>query len=86
VSSEQAEMAVPPTLASAPYERARGNGNGKGIKRARTGCKAIDDALCGGIDFGCISCISGEADAGKQSVRVEIAILIHSSLMFVRYL
>ena len=75
-------MAVSPTLASTPYESRRGNGNGQGRERAKTGCKAIDDALCGGIDFGCISCISGEADTGKRSVCLEITILIHSRLIY----
>lgn len=75
------KMAVPPTLASVLYESRRGDGNGWGRKRARTGCKVIDDALCGGIDFGCISCISGEADTGKRSVCLKIAILIRPNLI-----
>lgn len=36
--------------------------------RLKTTCSPIDDALRGGIDYGRVSCISGEKGTGKSTV------------------
>jgi RecA/RadA recombinase len=36
--------------------------------RLKTACSPIDDALCGGIDYGHITLISGEKGTGKTTV------------------
>jgi hypothetical protein len=65
-------MDVEPTLASVAFETLKKVDATKSAAKLQTTCSAIDDALCGGFDFGRVSCISGDGDDAKSAVSLAV--------------
>lgn len=60
-----------PVLASSLFDEVLSEHQTRGTKRRRVGtaCTVIDDALKGGFEYGRVNLLSGEAQAGKSTVR-----------------
>ncbi len=60
-----------PVLASTIYENCSSvSFESNDERRIGSGCRAVDDALRGGLSYGMggLSCISGESDSAKKAV------------------
>jgi hypothetical protein len=75
-------LPAPPVLASTLYAILNNPCKSRKRKRVGTACSPIDDALRGGVDYGHITCISGEKGTGKTTVGDLRYRLVHLNVLF----
>jgi predicted ATP-dependent serine protease len=85
LSQQQPKMASPafPVLGSILLQLTNDRSLSRKRKRVGVSFDPMDSALKGGVDYGRISCISGDKSQGKTTVRFSVLpLFVSNSLLF----